>query len=168
MKYFVGDLTKVSADVLVNAANGLGPMGGGVAGALRRAGGQEIEEEAIEVCRREDPQPGDVYVTGAGRLPARYIFHAVTMKRPGERSSLAVVEKCLDRLLEKAREYGVKSLAVPALATGVGGVPREQVAEAFARILGPVKDLEITVVDVNQEFIDLLAKALEKLGLSAK
>lgn len=160
LKWLVGDLTKVEADVLVNAANGLGPMGGGVAGALRRTGGEEIEKEAIAVCRREDPQPGDVYVTGAGKLRARYIFHAVTMKRPGERSSPAVVEKCLHSLLAKAREYGVKSLAVPALATGVGGVPREAVADAFARVLGPVTDLEITVVDVNREFIDLLEKAL--------
>ncbi|MBC7347854.1 MAG: macro domain-containing protein [Clostridia bacterium] len=160
LKWLVGDLTKVEADVLVNAANGLGPMGGGVAGALRRAGGEEIEKEAIAVCRREDPQPGDVYVTGAGKLRARYIFHAVTMKRPGEPSSPAVVEKCLHSLLAKAREYGVKSLAVPALATGVGGVPREAVADAFARVLGPVTDLEITVVDVNREFIDLLEKAL--------
>lgn len=156
----VGDLTQVQADVLVNAANGLGPMGGGVAAALRRAGGQEIEEEAIAVCRREDPQPGDVYVTGAGRLAARYIFHAVTMKRPAEPSSAAVVEKCLYSLLAKAREYGVKSLALPALATGVGGVPKEAVAEIYARVLGAVEDLEITVVDPRGDFVALLEKAM--------
>lgn len=160
LRCLVGDLTKVQADVLVNAANGLGPMGGGVAAALRRAGGQEIEEEAIAVCRREDPQPGDVYVTGAGKLAARYIFHAVTMKRPAEPSSVEIVEKCLHNLLQKAREYGVKSLALPALATGVGGVPRQAVAEVFARVLAPVEDLEITVVDTHQEFIDLLEQAL--------
>ncbi|MCR4418743.1 MAG: macro domain-containing protein [Clostridia bacterium] len=164
MKCLVGDLTRVEADVLVNAANGLGPMGGGVAGALRRTGGREIEDEAIAVCRREDPQPGEVYVTGAGRLRARYIFHAVTMKRPAERSSLAVVEKCLLSLLEKARQYGVRSIALPALATGVGGVPREEVARAFARILGPVTDLEITVVDVHPEFIALVEECLQEMG----
>lgn len=160
LRCLVGDLTKVQADVLVNAANGLGPMGGGVAAALRRAGGQEIEEEAIAVCRREDPQPGDVYVTGAGKLAARYIFHAVTMKRPAEPSSVEIVEKCLHNLLQKAREYGVKSLALPALATGVGGVSRQAVADVFARVLAPVEDLEITVVDTHQEFIDLLEQAL--------
>lgn len=160
MRALVGDLTRFEADVIVNAANGMGPMGGGVAGALRRAGGQEIEEEAIRVCRETDPQPGDVYVTGAGKLPARYVFHAVTMKRPAERSSVAVVEKCLQSLLSRAREYGIRSMAIPALATGVGGVPKDAVAQAFVRHLAGVEDLEITVVDVDAEFISLVQAAL--------
>jgi O-acetyl-ADP-ribose deacetylase (regulator of RNase III) len=155
----------MEADVLVNAANGLGPMGGGVAGALRRAGGKEIEDEAIAVCRQQDPQPGQVYVTGAGKLAARYVFHAVTMKRPAEASSPAIVEKCLYSLLAKAREYGVHTLAMPALATGVGGVPQQAVAEVFARVLKPVTDLEICVVDANRGFIASLERALALVSL---
>ncbi|MBE0466158.1 MAG: macro domain-containing protein, partial [Candidatus Desulforudis sp.] len=103
MKAQVGDLTRFEADVLVNAANGQGYMGGGVAGALLRRGGPEIEAEAVRTCRETKPQTGQVYVTTAGNLPARYIYHAVTMLHPAERSSVEIVEQCLHSVLLKAR-----------------------------------------------------------------
>ncbi|MDI3535180.1 MAG: O-acetyl-ADP-ribose deacetylase [Thermosediminibacterales bacterium] len=156
MKTAIGDITKASADVIVNAANGIGPMGGGVAYALKKAGGKVIEEEAIEVCRKEDPQEGDVYVTTAGNLNAKYIFHAVTMKQPAQPSSIEIVEKCLHSLLKKAREMGIKSMVMPALATGVGGVSKKAVAESFKKILSGVEDIEITVMDKNGDFIKFL------------
>lgn len=156
MKIIKGDITKAKADVIVNAANGMGPMGGGVALAIRRAGGREIEDQAVRVCRETNPKVGDVYVTTAGSLDARYVFHAVTMKRPAEPSSAAIVEQCLKSLIKKAREMNVKSLVIPALATGVGGVPKKEAARVFAEVLSPITDLDITVMDISDEFIDAL------------
>ncbi|ADL07645.1 macro domain-containing protein [Thermosediminibacter oceani] len=156
MKVVIGDITKAEADVIVNAANGLGPMGGGVALAIKKAGGKVIEDEAIRICKETDPRPGDVYVTTAGGLRAKYIFHAVTMKRPAEPSSVEIVRKCLQSLLEKARQMGIKSMVLPALATGVGGVPKKDVARVYREILGEVKDIDITVMDISGDFIKYL------------
>ncbi|MBX6378586.1 MAG: macro domain-containing protein, partial [Clostridia bacterium] len=79
-----GDITRVAADAIVNAANGIGELGGGVAGAIRRAGGPQVQEEARRLYRQQGrPFPrGSVYVTGAGALAARYVLHAVTMEYP--------------------------------------------------------------------------------------
>lgn len=156
MKAVAGDITKAKADVIVNAANGIGPMGGGVAFALKRAGGNVIEQEAIKACKEENPQVGDVYITTAGKLDAKYMFHAVTMKYPAEPSTIEIVTKCLKSLLKKAREKDVKSMVIPALATGVGKVPKKDVAKAFKEILGKIEDIDITVMDINEDFIKLL------------
>jgi O-acetyl-ADP-ribose deacetylase (regulator of RNase III) len=153
MKAVLGDITKSEADVIVNAANGIGPMGGGVAYAIKKAGGKIIEEEAIKVCKQIDPNVGEVYVTTAGNLKAKHVFHAVTMKYPAEPSDIDTVRQCLKSILQKAREMGVKSLVIPALATGVGGIPKKDVAMAFREILGDVKDIEITAMDINEDFI---------------
>jgi O-acetyl-ADP-ribose deacetylase (regulator of RNase III) len=161
VKAQVGDLTQFEAEVLVNAANGQGYMGGGVAGALRRRGGPEIEAEAIRVCRETNPQTGQVYVTGAGKTPARFIYHAVTMLHPAERSSPEIVEQCLYSVLEKAREQGITTIGIPALGTGVGRVPKAEVAEKYLKVLGPVTDIEITVLDIDREFIKLVNAGLK-------
>ncbi len=160
MKVVKGDITAMEADVIVNAANGIGPMGGGVAAALRRAGGKEIEEEAIQICRKEDPREGEVYVTGGGKLKCRYIFHAVTMKQPAQPSSIEIVRECLDALLRKARNMNIRSMVLPALATGVGGVSKDKVAQVYAEILGNVDDIDITVADVSGSFIEILERYL--------
>ncbi len=161
MRARVGDLTRFEADVLVNAANGLGVMGGGVAGALSRRGGVEIEEEAVRVCRETNPQTGQVYVTGAGKLPARFIYHAVTMLHPAERSSPEIVQQCLYSILLKAREQDVRIIGIPALGTGVGRVPKIQVVDKYLQMLAPVTDLDITVVDIDREFVKLVNHGLE-------
>lgn len=160
MKVVKDDITTMEADVIVNAANGIGPMGGGVAAALRRAGGNEIEQEAIEVCEKADPYEGQVYVTGGGKLNCKYILHAVTMKQPAQPSSVEIVENCLHSLLKKAREMGIKSMILPALATGVGGVPKDQAARVYAEILEDVDDIDITVADVSGKFVEILEQYL--------
>ncbi len=162
MKVMVGDITQVTTDVLVNAANGMGPMGGGVALAFRSFGGQVIEEEAIQVCEAFDPQEGDVYVTTAGCLNAKYILHAVTMKKPVQPAKIEVVRTCLVSLLQKCREMNIKSMAIPALGTGVGRLSKKQVAEAFVDILNVVDDIEIIVIDIDETFISLVKDALER------
>jgi len=154
LRAMIGDLTKVEGvEYIGNAANGIGPMGGGVAAAIRRAGGRTIEEEAIRVCQAQDPQPGDLYVTGAGTLPFRGVIHLVTMKQPAGQTSYAIVRQCLERLVAHCREHGIQNVALPALGTGVGGLDKGEVAKLFREVLEPVADVEFMVVDIDESFI---------------
>ncbi len=130
-----GDITEESVDAIVNPANSLLIMGGGVAGAIARKGGREIEEEA----RRHAPVPvGKAVTTGAGRLPAKYVIHAPTMERPAQRIGVDNVRKAARAALEEALRLGIESIAFPALGAGVGGVP---VYDAIIAILEQVKIL---------------------------
>jgi len=156
VRLIIGDITKMEADVIVNAANGIGTMGGGVAYAIKMAGGEVIEREAIRICNELEPKEGDVYVTSAGNLKAKYIFHAVTMKNPAQPSSIEIVKKCLLSLLKKAREYEIKSMVIPALGTGVGGLSKEEVAKIYKDILEGISEIDIMVIDRDGEFIKYL------------
>jgi O-acetyl-ADP-ribose deacetylase (regulator of RNase III) len=119
IEVYRGDITQFELDALVNAANNRLWMGGGVAGALKRAGGKEIEAEAV----KKGPIPiGEAVVTGAGKLKAKYIIHAAVMgqdlKTDAEKIRLATTNSLL-----RGDELGMKSIAFPALGTGVGGFP---------------------------------------------
>jgi O-acetyl-ADP-ribose deacetylase (regulator of RNase III) len=119
-----GDITAVEADALVNAANNHLWMGGGVAGALKRAGGQEIEDEAI---KKGPVSVGEAVVTSAGRLKARYVIHAAVMGQDLRTDAVKIVT-ATENALRRADETGCRSVAFPALGTGVGGFPLEQCA----------------------------------------
>ncbi|MDF2534036.1 MAG: hypothetical protein K0R18_193 [Bacillales bacterium] len=154
IKAFKADLTQVpDVDYILNAANGVGPMGSGIAGAIRRAGGTEIQEQATIMCSKHDYQPGDIYVTSAGRLSYRKIIHLVTMKYPGGVTSYEIVEKCLRNLVMYCRAASIKKIALPALGTGVGKLDLQKVAQLFVEILGPAQDIEFLVVDIDPVFI---------------
>ena len=119
-----GDITQLELDALVNAANNHLWMGGGVAGALKRAGGKEIEAEAVS----QGPiLVGEAVVTGAGRLKARYIIHAAVMGQD-LRTDAAKIRQSTKNSLLRADEIGIKSIAFPALGTGVGGFPLDECA----------------------------------------
>lgn len=119
-----GDITKLEADALVNAANNRLWMGGGVAGALKRVGGQEIEAEAI----KKGPIPiGEAVATGAGKLKAIYVIHAAVMGQDLETDAEKIRQATRNSLL-RAEERGIKSIAFPALGTGVGGFPLDECA----------------------------------------
>ncbi len=128
----IADITRVNVDAIVNPANSLMIMGGGVAGAIKRVGGVEIELEA----RRYAPVPvGKAIATSAGRLPARYVIHAPTMERPAMRIGIENVVKATRAALEKAHELGVETIAFPGMGTGVGGVPYDQAARAMVKTI---------------------------------
>jgi len=128
-----GDITRVEADALVNAANNCLLMGGGVAGAIRRAGGKEIEEEAV----KKGPIPiGEAVATGAGRLRARYIIHAAVMGLDFHTDAEKIRSATRNSLL-RAEELGLKSIAFPALGTGVGGFPLDECARIM---LGEIRE----------------------------
>jgi O-acetyl-ADP-ribose deacetylase (regulator of RNase III) len=149
-----GDITQLQdVPYICNAANGIGLMGGGVAAAIRRAGGKEIETEAIKVCKEQNPMPGDLYVTSAGTLPFKGIIHLVTMKEPAGATSYDIVKTCLDHLVAYCRDHGIHKVALPALGTGVGKLDKTKVAAIFKEVLGPVQDIEFIVVDIDREFI---------------
>lgn len=114
-----GDLCAYEGDCVANAANNHFWMGAGVAGALKRAGGAEIEREAAA----QGPVPvGGAVLTGGGRLPARHVVHGAVMGQDlitGEEPIRAATEACL----ALCRDRGLRSVAFPAFGTGVGGFP---------------------------------------------
>ena len=119
-----GDITQLEVDAMVNAANNRLWMGGGVAGALKRVGGREIETEAVS----KGPIPiGEAAVTGAGKLKAKYIIHAAVMGQDLTTDATKIRQATKNTLL-RGDELGINSIAFPALGTGVGGFPRDECA----------------------------------------
>jgi O-acetyl-ADP-ribose deacetylase (regulator of RNase III) len=119
-----GDITSLRCDAIVNAANDHLWMGGGVAGAIKRRGGDEIEREAV----RQGPIPvGEAVATGAGRLLCRHVIHAVTMGQDLTTSEGAI-RSATRSALRLADRLGLGSMAFPALGTGVGGFPLARAA----------------------------------------
>jgi O-acetyl-ADP-ribose deacetylase (regulator of RNase III) len=119
-----GDLTSLEVDAIANAANNRLWMGSGVAGAIKRAGGAEIEREAVE---RGPIEVGDAVATGAGRLAARWVIHGAVMGQD-LRTDATLVRRTTESVLRVADELGAKSVALPAFGTGVGGFPLDECA----------------------------------------
>jgi O-acetyl-ADP-ribose deacetylase len=119
-----GDIAALEVDAVANAANDRLWMGAGVAGALKRAGGAEIEREAVG----KGPIPlGTAVATTAGRLPARWVVHGAVMGQD-LRTSADLIERTTTSCLQLADELGCRSLALPAFGTGVGGFPLDECA----------------------------------------
>jgi len=124
IEVYHGDITQLELNALVNAANNRLWMGGGVAGALKRAGGEEIEAEAV----KKGPIPiGEAVVTGAGKLKAKYIIHAAVMGQDLKTDAEKIRQATRNSLL-RGDELGIKSIAFPALGTGVGGFRLDECA----------------------------------------
>ena len=127
-----GDITNLEVDAVVNAANSYGYMGGGVAGAIKRIGGQEIEMEAVSYA----PIPiGSAVVTKAGRLKCKHVIHAPTMEQPASIIDVGNVSEATRGALECAEENELRSIAIPGMGTGVGGVPFDKAAKAMLEVI---------------------------------
>jgi len=152
-----GDITSVKCDAIVNAANSYGYMGGGVAGAIKRKGGVEIEREAIS---KAPIKIGDAIITTSGRLPCKYVIHAPTMEKPAMRTSVRNVELATNAALELARKYGIKTIAIPGMGTGVGDVAEEDAARVMIDVARKYeKDFdEIIFVDINDKMVEAFKK----------
>lgn len=131
LRLIEGDITRIAADAIANAANGALAGGGGVDGAIHRAGGPEIMRELDEIRPRVGRVPaGQAVATGAGRLPAEYVFHAVgPVYRDGRHGEPEALASCYRVCLEMAEGRGCRSISFPAISTGVYGYPAEEAAQ---------------------------------------
>lgn len=124
-----GDITRQEVDAIVNAANSALAGGGGVDGAIHRAGGASL----IEETNRRYPEGcpiGSAVATGAGNLKAKFVFHAVGPRwMGGQKGEAELLAGAFRRCLELARENGCQSVAVPAISTGIYGYPKDLAAQ---------------------------------------
>lgn len=147
--FVVGDLTAQKVDAIVNAANEALAPGGGVCGAIRRAGGDQIFEEC---ARLGGCATGDAKATGAGRLRARYVIHAVGPVWHGSGHGEAeLLASAYRRTLEVAEELGCRTIAFPALSTGIYGYPPELAAPVA---VAAVRELEDRFDEIRFVFLD--------------
>jgi O-acetyl-ADP-ribose deacetylase (regulator of RNase III) len=166
----LGDVTKEHVDAIVNAANSSLRGGGGVDGAIHRAGGPEIMAECREIgyCA-----PGEAVITGAGRLPARFVIHAVgPVWKGGGADEELLLASCHERALELAREHGCRTVAFPAISTGVYGYPPELAAPiALAATIEALERLprieKVRFVFIDKGLLDSYKRALAQLKTRA-
>jgi O-acetyl-ADP-ribose deacetylase (regulator of RNase III) len=125
----VGDLTESDAEAIVNAANNDLQLGGGVAGAIRRKGGAAIQQECDEIG---SIPVGGAAITSGGNLRARYVIHAASMQLGGGTTAQALRSSTVYSL-RIAAERGLKSIAFPAVGTGIAGFPMRECAEIMLR-----------------------------------
>jgi O-acetyl-ADP-ribose deacetylase (regulator of RNase III) len=164
-----GDITKVPAGAIVNAANSALAGGGGVDGAIHRAGGPSIMRE-LDTIRRQIGRcsTGSAVATGAGNLPAQFVFHAVgPVYRDGRRGEPELLACCYRKAFELAEERRVETISFPAISTGVYGYPLEEataialqeVKAALEKPGSPVR--EVIFVLFGRSAFDVYAQLLE-------
>lgn len=127
--FMKGDITEVDVDAIVNAANNELILGGGVAGAIRTKGGPRIQEECDRIG---SIRLGEAVVTTAGNLKAYYVIHAASMHLGGKTTSDSLRNATRNSLL-RAEEKGFKTIAFPAIGTGVAGFPMEECANVMVK-----------------------------------
>jgi len=159
-----GDLTDADVDAIVNAANNDLMLGGGVAGAIRVKGGPEIQQE----CDKIGPIAlGEAAITSAGRLHARHVIHAASM-RLGESTSEANLRAATRNSLRRAVENSLKTIAFPAIGTGIAGFPIERCAQAMleevrAHLGGPTTLERIEFVLYDRRSLEVFERTLAEI-----
>lgn len=139
VEFAKGDITEADVDAVVNAANTQLQLGAGVAGAIRRKGGPTIQEE----CDRIGPiELGEAAITGGGRLRARFVIHAAGMHLGGGVSASSC-EAAARNSLRRAEEKKLRSIAFPAIGTGVGGLDMARCAEIMLRVVREHKPVSL-------------------------
>ena len=135
----VGDITKEEADAIVNAANSSLMGGGGVDGAIHRAGGPEILKECKEIRRTRYPDglpTGQAVMTTAGKMTAKYVIHTVgPVYGRGGKEKAEQLAACYRNSLSLAVKKGLKTIAFPAISTGVYGYPQDEAAQVSSRAI---------------------------------
>jgi len=156
IRFLTGDITKVPADAVVNAANSRLAGGGGVDGAIHRAGGPSIMAELDRIRPRGGCPTGQAIATGAGALPAKWVIHAVgPVWRGGGRGESELLASAYQASLKLAAERGARVVAFPSISTGVYGYPVEQaapvalkaVADFLAAGQSPIKEAVFVLFD---------------------
>jgi O-acetyl-ADP-ribose deacetylase (regulator of RNase III) len=168
LKLVIGDITREAADAIVNAANSALAGGGGVDGAIHRAGGPSIMQELNKIRAQAGGCPtGQAVVTGAGRLPARFVFHAVgPMYRDGQHQEPELLASCYRKCLALAEENDVKTISFPSISTGIYGYPVRDAApialhETWRHLEGPEgKVQQVIFVLFSQADYDIYSACL--------
>jgi len=165
LRIIQGDITEEAVDAIVNAANSYLQHGGGVAAAIVRKGGYEIQEESNRIGY---VPVGHAAITGAGRLPARYVIHAVG-PRWGEGDEDNKLKLAVLNGLKKADEQGLKSISLPAISAGIFGFPKDRCAQI---ILSTIEEFleehpdtsleEVRVCLFDKPTLDAFSKEFEK------
>lgn len=166
----LGDITREQVDAIVNAANSDLRGGGGVDGAIHRAGGPEIMAECRKIgyCA-----PGEAVITGAGKLSARFVIHAVgPIWQGGGADEDLLLASCHERALELAREHGCRTVAIPAISTGAYGYPARLAAPvALAATRDALTRLphiqKVRFVFLDEELRSIYEQALARLKANA-
>lgn len=154
-----GDITEEQVDAIVNAANEHLAHGGGVAGAIARRGGPQIQRESDEWVRAHGlVRTGAAAITGAGRLPAKYVIHAVgPVWSENVEQDDALLRSAVTSALGLAHERGLASLALPAISTGIFGFPKARGAEVIVQAAvdfcaahpgSTLRDIRFTLIDL--------------------
>ena len=160
------DITKIIADAIVNAANTSLLGGGGVDGAIHRAGGPEILEECRKIVARQGGcKTGEAVITTAGKLPAKYVIHTVgPVWTGGDKQEAALLKNCYTNSLNLAIEYKVKTIAFPNISTGIYHFPKDKAAGIAIDAVRNFKDASfletVFFVCYDKENYDLYAQAL--------
>ena len=152
----VGDITKEDVDAVVNAANGSLMGGGGVDGAIHRAGGPEILKECKEIRRVQYPNglpTGQAVITTAGKMTAKYVIHTVgPVYERGGKDKAELLAACYRNSMKLAAEKGLKTMAFPAISTGVYGYPVEEAAKVSATTIEKFLGTDKSVQEVRLVF----------------
>ena len=155
-----GDITEIKADALVNAANNELWMGLGVAGALKRKGGKEIETEAMS---KGPIKPGEAIETTAGKLEAKYVIHAAGMRSDGYITK-EILENSILNSLKIAEKLELRSIAFPAIGTGVAGFPEAECAKIMAEVILNFKSNYLQEVKIVLYSEETYKKFLQTFG----
>jgi O-acetyl-ADP-ribose deacetylase (regulator of RNase III) len=157
-----GDLTVLFVDAIVNPANTGGSMGGGVAGAIKRAGGDVIEKQA----RAAAPIAlGTAVATEAGALPNLFVIHAPTVDKPAGTSSPDMIKAAVSAALAEAERVEAQTIAIPGMGTGVGGVPFGDASRAVVEGIcahGTKGISDIILIDRDEKMAEAFVTALER------
>lgn len=159
-----GDITDLDTDAIVNAANTALQLGGGVAGAIRRKGGQQIQRECDEIG---GTRVGGAVITTGGNLKARYVVHAVGPKHGEEHEDDKLKDATLNSLI-LADKYHLKSIAFPAISTGVFGFPKDRCATimlstTIAYLEGPTRIETVVYCLYGQNTFEIFRHTLKSL-----
>jgi len=159
-----GDITEMDVDAIVNAANNDLMLGAGVAGAILRKGGESIQDECNEIG---SIPVGYAVITGAGKLKARHVIHAASMGLGDQPTTAKTLRTSTAHSLRLAAERGLKSIAFPAIGTGVSGFPMDECAEimlneAVQHLKGetPLEVIHFVLFDARSR--DIFQRAWEK------
>ncbi len=159
LKIIIGDITKLDADIIVNAANSTLLGGGGVDGAIHRAAGKELLMECMSLggCRE-----GEAKITKGYNLPARSVIHTVgPIYYDGNRNEANILKSCYINSVNLAKEYGAETIAFPIISAGAYGYPKEEALSiAVGTVSQEIKDTDMSayIVLFDKELISICEK----------